>query len=686
MMKFMNALLFMIVAGFAANFVADSTEAQNLAPNFNFDGVLVDNSNVPLPGPVSLQFDIYNPGENCLLYRETQTGVVLDAAGAFSVKVGAGTRDTAADGGGAFHLIFQNAMQPRAAGTNCSTPYTPASGDGRRMRVTVNGTALTPSYALSPAPFALVAQTLNGRPASDFLLANPTTPQTLRFTNGSNSLSFVAPGSIPGNVTWTLPPTDGSAGQTLMTNGSGTLSWFTPAAPGSSITALNGLTGSVQTLDMGTAGLAPAWNSSGSIHTLNIPMASGAGVTAGLLSKTDYDMFNAKLSNVSGSALTNGEFWVGNVLGQAAPVTMSGDATMSSSGMLNLAPTGVTVGTYTKFTVDNKGRVTNGMMLGPSDIPPMNHLELVPQVLPGGANPGTLVADMSDSNKLKYWDGGMWRSPGGEGDVMNNGNSFGMPMMLGTNDSFPLRFRTNGAVRVAIDQAGLVGIGTTIPNAMLQVQANPSYNAFVISRNTSSYSATTSYGSAAPSAGQPMWSAGLQPSAYSYQINSYDGSVFTPRMVIDPNGNVGVGTLAPAYKMDIVGDLQITGTPYRTGGDVAWTVPSDQRLKDVAGSLEYGLEEISKIDTVRFHYKKDNPVKADSSKEYTGVLAQQVQALIPEAVEQRGEYLTLNTTPIFWSMVNAIKELKGRVEKAEAENKAIRAYLCSKDPEAPICK
>lgn len=43
--------------------------------------------------------------------------------------------------------------------------------------------------------------------------------------NGSSSVGLKAPDSIASNVTWTLPSADGTSGQFLSTNGSGTLSW-----------------------------------------------------------------------------------------------------------------------------------------------------------------------------------------------------------------------------------------------------------------------------------------------------------------------------------------------------------------------------------------------------------------------------------------------------------------------------
>ncbi len=72
---------------------------------------------------------------------------------------------------------------------------------------------------------------------------------------------------------------------------------------GSGITSLNGLTAATQTFAVpGTTGTVPTWSSATSIHTLNIPLAATASVTAGLLSKTDYDTFNAKESTLTFSS------------------------------------------------------------------------------------------------------------------------------------------------------------------------------------------------------------------------------------------------------------------------------------------------------------------------------------------------------------------------------------------------
>ncbi|MGE0528397.1 MAG: beta strand repeat-containing protein, partial [Bdellovibrionales bacterium] len=51
-----------------------------------------------------------------------------------------------------------------------------------------------------------------------------------------------------------------------------------------------------------------------------------------------------------------------------------------------------------------------------------------------------------------------------------NGNSFGAEAVLGTNDTRPLHFETDGATRMTVGAGGNVGVGTTNPAGMLDVR------------------------------------------------------------------------------------------------------------------------------------------------------------------------------------------------------------------------
>jgi len=178
---------------------------------------------------------------------------------------------------------------------------------------------------------------------------------------------------------------------------------------GSGLSSLNGQTGNTQTFAApGNSGTAPAWSSTANAHTLNIPMASAASVTAGLLSNTDYNAFSNKVTNVAqGTGI--------------AVATASGTATVS------LGTIG-TAGNYTKVTTDAYGRVTAGTSLTPADLPAHSAslitsgtlsvanggtgataLTLNNVILGNGTNPVQVVAPGTSGNVLTS-NGTTWQS------------------------------------------------------------------------------------------------------------------------------------------------------------------------------------------------------------------------------------------------------------------------------------
>jgi len=164
-------------------------------------------------------------------------------------------------------------------------------------------------------------------------------------------------------------------------------------AAGSGLANFNGETGTTQSLAVGTTGTAPAWSSATNTHTLNIPLASGAGVTRGLISKTDYDSFAAKLDkaggtmtgavNMGGNALTNlaapsaasdaatmsyvdtaagGRVPTGRLVSAGAGLTGGGDLSADRTLSLAVATNGALGGlkaTTGKITLDGTGAITN---------------------------------------------------------------------------------------------------------------------------------------------------------------------------------------------------------------------------------------------------------------------------------------------------------------------------------------
>lgn len=90
-----------------------------------------------------------------------------------------------------------------------------------------------------------------------------------------------------------------NAGNVEFCNGS---TWAAFGVSSSGLTSLNGSTSQTQTFANGSAGNAPAFNTSNGVHTLNIPLASATGsVTAGLISNADYLNFSNKITSSAAS-------------------------------------------------------------------------------------------------------------------------------------------------------------------------------------------------------------------------------------------------------------------------------------------------------------------------------------------------------------------------------------------------
>ena len=100
-------------------------------------------------------------------------------------------------------------------------------------------------------------------------------------TNHTNvSLQFYAAGN---------PPPSTASVLAIVTQQSGIMA-------GTGITAINSLTGAVQTITSGTSGTDIAVSSSGTTHTINIPTASAT--NRGALSSADWSTFNGKQANI----------------------------------------------------------------------------------------------------------------------------------------------------------------------------------------------------------------------------------------------------------------------------------------------------------------------------------------------------------------------------------------------------
>jgi hypothetical protein len=90
------------------------------------------------------------------------------------------------------------------------------------------------------------------------------------------------------------------------------------------------------------------------------------------------------------------------------------------------------------------------------------------------------------------------------------------------------------------------------------------------------------------------------------------------RMVIKVDGYIGIGTTVPFHPLHLGSGAHVT-----SGG--VWTNASDQSLKYDLQSIEYGLDEVMRLQAKSYKYKADDSPSI-------GFVAQEMEQIIPEIV------------------------------------------------------
>jgi Chaperone of endosialidase len=241
-------------------------------------------------------------------------------------------------------------------------------------------------------------------------------------------------------------------------------------------------------------------------------------------------------------------------------------------------------------------------------------------------------------------------------DIAGNEANFFVRDVTG-GSRLPFRIRP-GAPTSSIDIAanGFVGVGTASPGLVSGtssqlLEISGTNNAALALRNTTGNRQYVVY---VGSTGNNLF-------------NIFDATVGLDRLTINTTGQVGIGTNAPT---DL---LSVNGTASKPGGG-SWSVFSDERLKNIKGRFNTGLNAVMQLQPIRYEYKRDNALGLKSEGEHVGFGAQSLQKVIPEAVSStESGYLTVNNDPIIWTMLNAIKEQQKEIEQLKTEVRRLRA-------------
>ncbi|MBK8504992.1 MAG: tail fiber domain-containing protein [Saprospiraceae bacterium] len=140
-------------------------------------------------------------------------------------------------------------------------------------------------------------------------------------------------------------------------------------------------------------------------------------------------------------------------------------------------------------------------------------------------------------------------------------------------------------------------------------------------------------------------------------------------LLIDTEGNVGIGTDAPAYKLHVNGDA---GKP----GGGSWSNASDRRLKTNIIDFTEGLSIVQAVRPVSFRY--NGLLDLPTEETYVGVIAQELQAIAPEMVKaftgsDGNSYLNVDPSAFDFILINAVREQQKMIENQQVLLDEVRA-------------
>lgn len=268
-------------------------------------------------------------------------------------------------------------------------------------------------------------------------------------------------------------------------------------------------------------------------------------------------------------------------------------------------------------------------------------------------------------------------------------------------------FQNSGGARtdMFIANNGNVGIGNTSPGSRLHVSGGDiqlSGGSFFMDNANIFYARNTS-GSHEPFL-WPRWADNIFYLNYGSGGFHIRNNSSATAMFMKDNGYVGIGTTSPDWPLTVQsdsspyiviknsngnyaamgrgnGELILTlnnagnGTRYaRYDGDQNWDFLSDRRLKKDIVDLEPVLDRALKVQVRRYRWKEEGA----SAKHKLGVIAQEVQPLFPDLVDEMEDPMTKETmlTVGYGDFATiAVKALQEFKQLHDAEVSALKAQL-----------
>ena len=105
-----------------------------------------------------------------------------------------------------------------------------------------------------------------------------------------------------------------------------------------------------------------------------------------------------------------------------------------------------------------------------------------------------------------------------------------------------------------------------------------------------------------------------------------------------------------------------TGTSINVAGDIVAYASSDKRLKENIKPIENALDKVNKISGVTFEWNEKS--HKETGKKDVGVIAQEIEAVLPELVDNRSNgYKAVDYPKLTALLIEAVKDLSNQVKE-----------------------